>query len=178
MHGSFLPVPPKPQWYSLSRCVACCTPGQLVLGQYTCMLTSLVRPDLTPFKAHTLPSDHLMVQGLNTAPPISHLTSAALCGLFTTHRCAGVFFVFYWAINVGSLAASLSIPLIMRHAGPHVAFGVPGICMALATAIFFWGREGYTCMPAVPSNGQPGVLQVAAFAGRHHVMHRWVGGSA
>ena len=85
---------------------------------------------------------------------------------------AGVFFVFYWVINVGSLAASLTIPLIMRHAGPHVAFGVPGVCMALATGIFFLGRQRYTCVPASPGDGQPGVVQIAAYALRHHVLRR------
>ena len=80
--------------------------------------------------------------------------------------------MFYWVINVGSLAASLTIPLIMRHAGPHAAFGVPGLCMALATAIFFLGRKSYVCVPPSPGDEQPGVVQIAGFALRHSVLRR------
>ena len=38
------------------------------------------------------------------------------------------------AINVGSLVASLLIPLLLEHLGPQVAFGLPGVLMLIATA--------------------------------------------
>ncbi len=46
---------------------------------------------------------------------------------------------FYWSINLGSFFASLSIPKLLKLYGPQVAFGVPGVLMAVATLIF-WAR--------------------------------------
>lgn len=38
----------------------------------------------------------------------------------------GAFSAFYWTINCGSLAATLSIPIIYNKGGSSWAFGVPG----------------------------------------------------
>ena len=52
------------------------------------------------------------------------------------HRAKVVFDAFYWIINFGSFFASLFMPLFLRHLGPAVAFGVPGVLTStsLATA--------------------------------------------
>ncbi len=44
---------------------------------------------------------------------------------------------FYIAINVGAFSSTLSIPYLLEHHSPTIAFGVPGIFMIFAT-IFFW----------------------------------------
>ncbi len=50
---------------------------------------------------------------------------------------------FYMSINLGGTLAPLSIPLLKKYYGPGIAFGVPGILMALATILFFLGRKKY-----------------------------------
>jgi POT family proton-dependent oligopeptide transporter len=64
----------------------------------------------------------------------------------------GVFALFYWIINFGSFFASLFIPLTLRHFGPAVAFGIPGVLMFIATVIFWLGRGAYTNVPPAGSN--------------------------
>ncbi len=54
---------------------------------------------------------------------------------------------FYMSINLGGTLAPLFIPLLKKYYGPGVAFGVPGILMALATLIFFLGRKKYKNVP-------------------------------
>ncbi|HEX4120919.1 MAG TPA: MFS transporter [Verrucomicrobiae bacterium] len=54
---------------------------------------------------------------------------------------------FYWAINLGAAAAFFIIPIVRREAGYRWAFGIPGIFMALATLIFWLGRNKYVRRP-------------------------------
>jgi POT family proton-dependent oligopeptide transporter len=63
-----------------------------------------------------------------------------------------VFDAFYWTINFGSFFASLLAPILLREYGPAVAFGVPGVLMALATLIFWMGRNQYVRIP--PTRGR------------------------
>ncbi|NLW95972.1 MAG: POT family MFS transporter, partial [Xanthomonadaceae bacterium] len=64
-----------------------------------------------------------------------------------------VFDAFYWIINFGSFFASLLAPLLLRHYGPSVAFGVPGVLMFIATFVFWLGRRKYVNVP--PSGADP-----------------------
>lgn len=50
---------------------------------------------------------------------------------------------FYMSINLGGTLAPLFIPLLKKHYGPGIAFGVPGVLMALATLLFWLGRKKY-----------------------------------
>ncbi len=50
---------------------------------------------------------------------------------------------FYWSINLGSFFSFIVIPFLRDKYGYAVAFGVPGIFMALATLVFWWGRRQY-----------------------------------
>ena len=80
----------------------------------------------------------------------------SFCGdQFTTankHLAKIVFDAFYWTINFGSFFASLLMPLFLRNYGPAVAFGIPGILMAIATIIFWLGRKQYVRVP--PTRGE------------------------
>ncbi len=64
-----------------------------------------------------------------------------------------VFDAFYWIINFGSFFASLFAPLLLRHYGAAVAFGVPGVLMFIATFVFWLGRRRYVNVP--PSGDDP-----------------------
>ncbi|WP_457675686.1 POT family MFS transporter [Thiolapillus sp.] len=54
---------------------------------------------------------------------------------------------FYMAINVGAFASTLLTPWLLKHYGPHWAFGVPGVLMALATFMFWAGRNKFVHVP-------------------------------
>jgi proton-dependent oligopeptide transporter, POT family len=62
-------------------------------------------------------------------------------------RLGRVFGWFYVAINVGAAVSMLATPLLLREYGAHVAFGIPGILMAIATALFFAGRNVFVHVP-------------------------------
>lgn len=54
-----------------------------------------------------------------------------------------VFNWFYFSINLGAFISMLATPWFLEWYGPHVAFGVPGILMALATFCFWLGRNKF-----------------------------------
>ncbi|HEX8820079.1 MAG TPA: POT family MFS transporter [Archangium sp.] len=68
------------------------------------------------------------------------------------HLVKKVFAIFYWTINFGSFFASLLIPLTLKHLGPAVAFGIPGLLMFVATIIFWAGRRHYVVVPPTGPN--------------------------
>ena len=67
------------------------------------------------------------------------------------HLLTPVFNAFYFAINFGSFISTLLTPELLRyfgpHYGPHVAFGVPGFLMLLATWCFWLGRYKFVHVP-------------------------------
>lgn len=63
------------------------------------------------------------------------------------HLLSKVYGWFYMSINLGGTLAPLSIPLLKKYYGPEIAFGVPGILMALATLVFWLGRKKYIKAP-------------------------------
>lgn len=65
------------------------------------------------------------------------------------HLAKVVFDGFYWIINFGSLFASLLMPLFLKHYGPSVAFGIPGLLMFIATFVFWLGRKKYIMVPPI-----------------------------
>ena len=62
-----------------------------------------------------------------------------------------VYDAFYWTINFGSFFASLLMPIFLREYGPSIAFGIPGLLMAVATLIFWAGRHKYVHVPPAPA---------------------------
>ncbi len=58
-----------------------------------------------------------------------------------------VFGWFYLAINLGAFVSSLLTPWLLAHHGPHVAFGLPGLLMLIATWVFWLGRNRFVHVP-------------------------------
>ncbi len=54
-----------------------------------------------------------------------------------------VFNYFYWSINLGAFLSTLLTPWLLKWYGPHWAFGVPGVLMAIATLLFWMGRRKF-----------------------------------
>ena len=63
-----------------------------------------------------------------------------------------VFDLFYWMINFGSTFSTLITPWTLTEYGPGVAFGVPGILMAIATFIFWLGKKHFVHIPPTGPN--------------------------
>lgn len=68
-------------------------------------------------------------------------------GEANAHRVERTFTWFYFAINIGSVLAIVSTPWLLDSYGPHVAFGVPGLLMLVATSVFRGGRDVYVHAP-------------------------------
>jgi POT family proton-dependent oligopeptide transporter len=68
-------------------------------------------------------------------------------GRTNAHLLPKVFGWFYFAINVGALASILFAEPLLHRFGPSVAFGVPGILMAIATFVFWMGRHEFVHIP-------------------------------
>ncbi|MDR0535917.1 MAG: POT family MFS transporter [Puniceicoccales bacterium] len=71
------------------------------------------------------------------------------------------FGAFYWCINLGSFFAFLAIPYVRDHHGYGIAFAIPGILMAVATFVFWLGRDRYRHAPLATG---PGFWKVFFFA--------------
>lgn len=69
-------------------------------------------------------------------------------GTSNSHLMTKVFQWFYFSINFGSVASTALTPLLLKWYGPHVAFGVPGLLMAIATLMFWMGRNVFIHVPA------------------------------
>lgn len=69
-------------------------------------------------------------------------------GAANQHLLSKVFGWFYFSINFGAFFSTLLTPWLLTKFGPHVAFGVPGVLMGLATIVFWMGRNKFVHIPA------------------------------
>ncbi|MDB4512173.1 POT family MFS transporter [Arenicella sp.] len=74
-------------------------------------------------------------------------------GKTNAHLLTKIFNYFYFSINVGAFIAHLFTPWLLKWYGPHWAFGVPGVLMALATLFFWMGRKKFAHVPAAGFSG-------------------------
>jgi POT family proton-dependent oligopeptide transporter len=80
---------------------------------------------------------------------------------------ARLYNLYYWMINLGSTLGTLTIPLLLDRVSPRVAFGAPGLAMAMALAVFWAGRRLYLKVPPAVLAGrreEPGRTAGAAAA--------------
>lgn len=63
------------------------------------------------------------------------------------HLLSRIFNWFYFAINFGAMFSGFVSPWLLQYWGPHWAFGVPGVLMALATILFWLGRNKFVHIP-------------------------------
>lgn len=68
-------------------------------------------------------------------------------GATNQHLLSKVFGWFYFAVNFGSFFSTLLTPYLLKRFGPHVAFGLPGVLMFVATVIFWMGRNKFVHVP-------------------------------
>ena len=87
-------------------------------------------------------------------------------GTKNQHLVPRVFQWFYFAINVGAAASMIITPRLLDRYGPSVAFGVPGILMAVATFVFWLGRYKYA---HIPPTGSRVFAEIASPHGRRAI---------
>ncbi len=63
------------------------------------------------------------------------------------HLLPRVYNWFYFSINFGSFFSTLLTPWLLLKYGPHWAFGIPGVLMAIATYVFWLGRHRFVHIP-------------------------------
>ncbi|MEI7929874.1 MAG: POT family MFS transporter, partial [Verrucomicrobiales bacterium] len=63
------------------------------------------------------------------------------------HLLTRIYNWFYFSINFGSFFSTLLTPWLLEWYGPHWAFGVPGVLMAIATVMFWMGRNKFVHIP-------------------------------
>jgi proton-dependent oligopeptide transporter, POT family len=73
------------------------------------------------------------------------------------HLVTMVYQIFYFIINFGSFFSTILTPILNKKYGPEVAFGVPGVLMAVATVFFWLGRKRFTRVAPSPG-GRLGLL--------------------
>jgi proton-dependent oligopeptide transporter, POT family len=89
------------------------------------------------------------------------------------HLVSKVYDLFYFSINFGSFFSTLLIPWVLPRYGSAVAFGIPGVLMAIATWIFWLGRDRYVHMPASGKENSSQFLAISF----HGLLNRRVGAS-
>ena len=77
-----------------------------------------------------------------------------------SHLMQKAYGAFYWAINFGSFFSFLVVPWVKNHHGYSLAFGVPGILMAVATFIFWRGKKYYVITPTNREANHNGFFKV------------------
>jgi POT family proton-dependent oligopeptide transporter len=80
-------------------------------------------------------------------------------GQRNAHLLPRIYNWFYFAINSGSLISMFLTPWLLNVYGPHVAFGVPGVLMFIATILFWMGRNDFAHIPPEPKKFLQELLQ-------------------
>ncbi|EGC38989.1 hypothetical protein DICPUDRAFT_75405 [Dictyostelium purpureum] len=68
-----------------------------------------------------------------------------------SHLLEKLFQIFYWCINLGSLLATIFVPLLKRYVGYWLAFGIPAVFLTISTIIFVAGSGSYVKRPVTES---------------------------
>ena len=68
-------------------------------------------------------------------------------GKTNSHLLEKVFSWFYLSINLGAFISTMLTPILLKHYGSHIAFGIPGILMFIATILFWMGRNTFIHIP-------------------------------
>jgi POT family proton-dependent oligopeptide transporter len=71
-------------------------------------------------------------------------------GQSNAHLLPRIYNWFYFSINLGSALSMVITPWLRVHYGPHWAFGLPGVLMAVATVVFWMGRRQFAHIPPEP----------------------------
>ena len=70
-------------------------------------------------------------------------------GTGNKHMITTIFNWFYFSINIGAASSMILTPFFLHASwgGPWLAFGLPGVLMAIATLLFWMGRKVFVHVP-------------------------------
>lgn len=91
------------------------------------------------------------------------------------HLISKVYDLFYFSINFGSVGATILIPWLLPTYGSKIAFGIPGVLMAVATLIFWLGRKNYVIVEPTGKAGETKFLAIVWHGLKN--LPRWKKGS-
>ena len=125
-----------------------------LLGKYRTILWLSLIYCLGHLALATVPGRWGLLSGLTLiaigAGGIKPCVSAHVGDQFTEenkHLLPRVFSWFYFSINFGAFLSTIITPILLNHFGPHwgphIAFGLPGLLMFLATFVFWLGRKKF-----------------------------------
>lgn len=80
------------------------------------------------------------------------------------HLLEKIYQIFYFSINFGAFFASLLIPYLLPRLGASVAFGIPGVLMAIATYIIWSGRNQYVKMPPAGQGNSSQIIPILFYS--------------
>lgn len=86
------------------------------------------------------------------------------------HLIERAFSYFYLSINAGSAISIWFCPVLLEKYGPVPAFGMPALMMALATVVFYLGRDKFA---VVPPAGRAWLKEVFSLDGLRLVGRLW-----
>jgi len=86
------------------------------------------------------------------------------------HLIERAFSYFYLSINVGSSISIWFCPVLLEKYGPMPAFGMPAAMMAIATVVFYLGRDKFA---VVPPAGRAWLKEVFSLDGLRLVGRLW-----
>lgn len=84
------------------------------------------------------------------------------------HLLPRVYQWFYFSINVGAAVSMILTPRLLRWFGPEIAFGLPGVLMAIATFVFWLGRRKFV---HIPPTGNQVFSEIASPASRRALLN-------
>lgn len=137
--------------------------ADVFLGKYRTIVTlsllycvghaSLAMMDLAPaMNVHMLwflwPGLLCIAMGAGAIKPCVSAHVGDQFGSKNKHLVTKIFAWFYFSINVGAATSTILTPIFLDQVGPWLAFGVPGILMAIATLVFWLGRNRFVHVPA------------------------------
>lgn len=132
--------------------------ADVFLGKYRTIVTlsllyvvghgSLAMMDLAPkFDMHMAPFLYaglfLIALGAGAIKPCVSAHVGDQFGSQNKHLIPKIFAWFYFSINVGAATSTILTPILLDQVGPWLAFGVPGVLMAIATLVFWLGRHRF-----------------------------------
>ncbi|MFA5266131.1 MAG: hypothetical protein WC378_20095 [Opitutaceae bacterium] len=136
-------------WVSL---IYCAGHGALAIGGHLGYIAQIGPAQMVIFAG-------LMLIALGSGG-IKPCVSANVGDQFTAknaHLVSGIFQIFYFIVNCGSFFATLLTPWLYKNFGASIAFGVPGILMAVSALVFWLGRNRFVRVPPKPG-GKLGLI--------------------
>jgi len=124
-------------WISLMYCVG-----------HACLAVMDIAPHLNmPMKTWLIIGMMFIAVGAGAIKPCVSAHVGDQFGKGNKRLLTQVFNWFYFSINLGAASSMFLTPILLAKVGPWIAFGLPGVLMAIATFVFWLGRHKFIHVP-------------------------------